>query len=131
VKNQAKHSLELLLSEGLKYQDLQVSNESLPDRIRHGFTPQKLEGWAHMIKTPDNELVLVYFEKEAQMQLIANLEGDRKYKGVWFNPENGEWSKIGDGILVTDEDGILQLPVFPGGKATAIRDWVAKLTMLN
>lgn len=131
VKNQAKHSVELLLSEGLKYQDLQVSNESLPDRIRNGFTPQKLEGWAHMLKTPDNELILIYFEKEAQRQTISALAVGRKYKSQWFNPQNGEWSKVGDGILITEEDGTLQMPVFPGGKASAMTDWVAKLTMLN
>ncbi len=129
IKHQARFSTKLLFSENLKYQELEVSNEDLPLRIRPGFSPQKLEGWAHMIKTPDNEYALIYFEKEAQHQKVKNLKKNAAYEAQWFNPRTGEWSDAENDIIQTNNAGELTFPNFPGGKETAMVDWVGKLLL--
>jgi hypothetical protein len=44
------------------------------------------------------------------------------YRAQWFNPRDGTWIDVGDGRLVADKIGIIQLPDFP-----ARTDWGLKL----
>ena len=92
------------MSEGLKYRELTVSNEDLDQstRKREGFGPEKLEGWSHMVKTPDNGLVLVYFEQKAATQTISNLARDARYEASWFNPIDGTWIRFAESPVRTD-----------------------------
>jgi len=129
VKGQAAFLPEFLISEGLIYRNLTVKNEDLPFRKRDGFTPQHLEGWAHMIKTPDNKFALLYFEQEAQNQTIENLKKNTFYEASWFDPRNGEWIEINNGKVKTDENGTYKFPNFPGNEEYAQQDWAAKLVL--
>jgi hypothetical protein len=129
VKDQARFLPRFLMSEGNKYRELEVSNVDLPLRKREGFTPQKLEGWAHMLKTPDLKLLMLYFEQEAQKQVISGLAKEKTYKASWFNPRTGEWTPVGDGTLQSNEEGTLAFPDYPGGQAFAEEDWAAKLVI--
>lgn len=129
IRNQARYLPEFLMSEGLKYRELEVSNEDLPQRMRNGYSPQKLEGWSHMIKTPDRKLALIYFEEQAQKQTIQNLAPNSTYKAQWFNPRKGTWTEMGE--LNTSTEGFVALPEFPDGKNIAEKDWAAKLVLMD
>ena len=74
-----------------------------------------LEGWSHMVKTPDNKLVLIYFEQKAQKQIIINLTENTRYGASWFNPIDGKWIDFKGTYFKTDFDGTITLPDFPDG----------------
>jgi hypothetical protein len=131
MTDQARFIPRFLMSEGLKYRELEVSNEDLLLRKREGFTDQKLEGWAHMVKTPDRKLVMLYFEQEAQKQIVEGLNANQTYLAQWFNPRTGEWIPVGGGSLHSGDDGSLVFPDYPGGNAIAKEDWAAKLVLVE
>jgi hypothetical protein len=131
LKEQARFMPQFLMSESLKYRELTVSNEDLSNRKREGFGPEKLDGWAHMVKTPDNKLVLIYFEQKAQKQIISNLAKNARYRASWFNPRNGKWIDFAGAHTQTDSNGTFTFPDFPDGGMYAIQDWAAKLVLMD
>ena len=131
VKDQARFAPQFLMSEGLKYRELMSSNEDLPKRKRTGFGPELLEGWSHMVKTPDNKLVLIYFEQEAQKQIVSNLAKNERYRASWFNPIDGKWIDFEGVYAQTDSTGTFIFPDFPDGGKFAIQDWAAKLVLID
>ena len=133
LRDQARFLPQFLMSEGLKYRELTVSNEDLDlsKRKRDGFGPKKLEGWSHMVKTPDNKLVLVYFEQKAEKQTVSNLAENARYRASWFNPIDGKWIDFEGAHAQTDSNGTFTFPDFPDGGMFAIQDWAAKLVLMD
>lgn len=117
-----------VLSEGSKYKEL------MPDQ---GFIlpskngdPIGYKGWAYCAGTKKKDFFLLYFEKDCPQvtfrgtpQIVfRGTYPDRKYKGLWFNPRNGEWKELKDIMVACSETGLIRIPSFPSNN-----DWGLKL----
>lgn len=80
------------------------------------------EGWAYCARTEDKRIFLVYFERGCPQSQIRGTMLNSEYSAQWFNPRNGEWKNAGDGKLISDQIGIIEVPDFPDGS-----DWGLKL----
>jgi hypothetical protein len=83
----------------------------------HGYT-----GWTYCARTPEQDLFLVYFEKDAPQAQIRGARKEARYAGRWFDTRNGQWSAPFE--LTTDETGYAQLPSQP-----STEDWGLKLAL--
>ncbi len=88
-----------------------------------------LDEWSYMLKSPDNSIVLLFFENKAKRQTIRNLTPGAVYNAQWYNTRTGEWTNILDGKLQADQHGKISMPAFPSGKDISENDWAAKLTL--
>jgi hypothetical protein len=127
---QARYLATLMLSEGAKYQDLLLASSDLSAPTPAAFPVNSLQGWAHMMRTADKKLALLYFESQAQKQTLANMLAAATYQAEWFDPRAGAWSGAGSGSLQADGSGRITLPDFPGATpgGVAPTDWALKLT---
>jgi len=115
-------------SQGKNYQNMIVAYDDLS---KARTDSDVLDGWSYMLKSPDNTVVLLYFEKLATQQIISNLPANKEYTGQWYNPRNGETIKMKPGSLKTDKRGKLALPKYPSGELIAENDWSAILVSAN
>jgi len=90
-----------------------------------------LDEWCYLLKSPDHETLLLYFEKSALRQTISDLPANKTYSAQWYNTRTGEWIGMNDGRLQTDDSGQLKLPDFPSGGSKAEIDWAALLEGIN
>lgn len=133
IYGQVKYLRQFILSEGPLYQDLVVANQDLTPDQSPGFSESTLEGWAHMMRTPDKRLVLLYFENKCVPNIIiSGLNPNTNYKAQWYNPINGDWLPMNgaagaNGIVTSDTAGKLTIPSYPSRTNSTITDWAAKL----
>ena len=119
---QARFLRDFLMCEGTRYQELQLASDSLPNRKAPGSVEASLEGWAHMMRTPDKTFALLYCEAKAQQQVVAGMLPRTAYVIHWFNPRTGEWKAAGDnGTVISDDQGMLRLPPRPSDDDWALR----------
>ncbi|MCH5376432.1 MAG: DUF4038 domain-containing protein [Planctomycetes bacterium] len=124
--DQMRHLKSFVTSEGRKYQDL-IPATDLVSPNRSG-EPKSLDGWAYCAATGQRDLVLLYFEKDCPRSTLSGMPPGREYQVRWFDPRSGRWveetppNKIG-----ADEEGEIQLPMYPGRKAISDTDWALKL----
>ncbi len=114
-----------VLSQGREYQKL-VPHADLVQPNRSG-PPKDFVGWAYCARTDDQRLFLLYFEKDCPRATVSGALSGRTYDITWFNPRTGEWTKADQSNA--DANGVIQLPVFPGGEAKSTLDWAAKLVL--
>jgi len=123
-----RHLKDFMLSEGSAYQDLVPCRCSLvPNQRSDSLEEWYLSGWSSMMRTPDADLIIAYFEVDCPVAKIKNLPPHTEYTAHWFNPRTGEWSVAGDGLSKVGHDGIVQLPHFPGNKKVSDVDWALRL----
>lgn len=120
---------EFVFSEGLAYRNLEPASEHLSARRHPDFGPKKLEGWSHMVKTPDSTLALIYCEQQSLPQTVSGLVAGAHYEASWFDVRCGHWSPMGEGRLRTDDQGRLSLPPFPASDLPHGGDWAGKLKL--
>jgi hypothetical protein len=130
--NEAVMARDFLLKDCLNYQDLLPNPEFLsPQRSK---TPEpaafwqngpKLpqEGWSFCANTTDKRLFKLYLERKVANVTLSGLLPKTSYKASWFDPRAGTWTKVGEGSLVSDEQGKLLLPACP----TVEDDWGLQL----
>jgi hypothetical protein len=124
--NYMQHLRKFVLSEGNKYQELQICSEAIHPRKAPGAPEKGLDGWSYMMRTPEKEFALLYFENQAVLPELTGFKPNASYALQWFNPINGEWSeKI---VLRSGKKGALIIPAFPDGKNPVGADWAAKIT---
>jgi len=116
---------EFMLSEGTRYRDLELASDALEPRTAPGSSEQGLDGWSFLMRTPARDLGFFYFENRAKQPLTSGWKPNTHYHFTWFDPRTGKWSQAVE--LVTDDRGVIQLPVFPGNEAVASTDWAAKI----
>jgi hypothetical protein len=120
-----QHLKAFILSEGKKFQDLQLARQDIQPHITPGSPEQGLDGWSYMMRTPEKDFALLYFENQSVLPVLNNFNPDTAYYFIWFNPLNGEWKeKI---IIKSDEKGMLTIPDFPDGRNPFSTDWAAKI----
>jgi hypothetical protein len=121
-----QHLKTFMLSAGARYQDLQLATTDVqpakaPDSFEDG-----LDGWSFMMRTADQRLAFLYFERGAIRTSLKNMAASATYHLTWFNPRTGEW--LAQVTVETDTQGQMRLPVFPEGKDEAVEDWALKIT---
>jgi len=122
-----RHLGSFVLSEGDKYQEL----EPCPGNIHPGKAPDSpeegLDGWSYMMRTPEKDFALLYFENRSVLPYLSGFIENESYKFRWFNPRNGKWKGVVE--IESDENGELKLPDFPDGKDPSVSDWAAKIVI--
>jgi len=114
-----------VLSEGQEYRKL-VPHADLVQPNRSG-PPKDFVGWAYCARTDDQRLFLLYFEKDCPQATVSGALRGRTYEVTWFNPRTAEWTEPGK--RQADADGVIRLPVFPGGATKSTIDWAVKLVL--
>jgi hypothetical protein len=123
--NYMKYLIAFILSEGNKYQDLQLAREDVVPNKAPGSPPTGLDGWAYMMRTPEKDFALLYFENQSQLPVLHNFQPGAEYSLQWFDTITGEWK---DRVTIkSDGKGKLTLPGFPDGKKVSDRDWAVKI----
>ncbi len=114
-----------ILSEGSRYQELQISHTDLDPQKAPGSPERGLDGWAYMMRTPEKDLAFLYFENQSILPGITGFIPNKSYSFQWFNTLNGEWH---DPVTIqADRKGRLIIPVFPDGNNPSVIDWAAKI----
>ncbi|MGD0745094.1 MAG: DUF4038 domain-containing protein [Verrucomicrobiota bacterium] len=118
---QMRHLRTFAMSLGKRYQELAPDADLVsPNKTQNLLS---YEGWAYCARTPDKENFLVYFEKGCGLSQVRGAKLLATYRAQWFDPRNGTWQDVGDGMLRSDNVGIIKLPALPGDN-----DWGLRLT---
>jgi len=123
--NYMRHLETFILSEGDRYQQLAPATGQISPRKAPGSPEDGLDGWSYMMRDPQKNLALLYFESQAVTPKLAGFVPGETYALEWFDPLTGQWHA--PKRLTADNGGTLSLPAFPGGGSTASRDWAAKI----
>jgi hypothetical protein len=114
-----------ILSEGNKYQNLQPAYKDIKPRKAPGSPGMGLDGWAYMMRTPENDFALLYFENQSVVPELSGFVPNSKYSLTWYVPTNGQWK---DPVVIqADTEGKLIIPFFPDKQNPSVTDWAAKI----
>ncbi len=114
-----------VLSEGIKYRDLQLARQDVQPNKAPGSPEAGLDGWSYMIRTAARDFALLYFENKSVLPVLKNFKPHGEYYFQWYNTMNGSWSK--KVLLKADDEGTLKIPEFPGEEKICSRDWAARI----
>lgn len=123
--NYMRHLEAFILSEGDDYQQLELARTDLHPHKAPDAPNDGLDGWAYMMRTPETDLALLYFENESAIPTLHNFTPNTDYVFQWYDPMTGEWKEKLS--LRSDEEGTLVVPNFPGDEETSSTDWAAKI----
>lgn len=123
--DQMRHAVAFVLSEGRKYQQLVPSRQLL--QPNESGEPKGFTGWAYCARTAENDLFLLYFEKDCPQATLSAALPSGKYTVKWFNPRTGEW--LGAVVLTADSSGKISLPGFPDDSGVSKNDWAMRLKL--
>lgn len=118
-----------VLSEGAKYQQLLPVFRDIQPQKAPGSPEKGLDGWAYMMRTPDKDLAMLYFENQAVLPTLSGFQPSTSYNFKWFDPRNGEWQAVK--TVKTDRKGDLNIPPFPDGNNPSATDWAAKISIVS
>lgn len=104
-----------------RYQELEPIADLVSPNKTHAV--KSYEGWAYAARTPDKNDFLVYFEKGCPKGEVRGAKLNSNYRAQWFNPRDGSWKDVGDGVLRANKIGVIEVPDFPTDE-----DWGLKLT---
>jgi hypothetical protein len=122
-----QHLKTFMLSDGSKFQALQPAWKDIQPQRAPGAPEKGLDGWSYMMRTPEKDFALLYFENQAALPKLNGFKPNTSYLLVWFNPINGGWKeKI---ALISDKKGVLTIPGFPDDKRQGANDWAAKIEL--
>jgi hypothetical protein len=106
---QMRHLAAFVLSEGVRYQQLELASADLAPRGIPGALDNGLEGWGFLMRTPDRTFALAYFEKGAPPPRLRGFSPRTNYRYIAFDPRTGSWSRAR--TIRSDDVGLLALPV--------------------
>lgn len=115
------------LSEGKKYQDLILARQDVVPNKAPDSPPAGLDGWSYMMRTPEKDFALLYFENQSELPVLKNFKPNSDYLFQWYNTLNGEWKS--QTKIKSNSDGVIKLPAFPDGTVKSIKDWAAKIIL--
>lgn len=123
--NYMQHLQNFILSEGKKYQELQLARQDIQPNKAPDSPEKGLDGWAYMMRTSEKDFALLYFENESILPVLNNFKLNTSYNLQWYNTITGEWK---DKITIeSNENGMLTLPNFPDTQNPSSIDWAAKI----
>ena len=114
-----------ILSEGNKYQSLQITSKDIHPQKAPGSPENGLDGWSYMMRTPEKDFALLYFENQSLLPELIGFKPSMLYTMQWFNPTNGKWGK--KIAIKTDKIGRVILSVFPDDQSKSVIDWAVKI----
>lgn len=120
-----QHLRTFIVSEGKKYQDLLLASQDIIPRKAPGSPEQGLDGWSYMMRTPEKDLALLYFEYRSELPKLAGFVQNTSYALAWFNPTTGDWEEKVS--VKSNNKGDIVLPGFPDGQNPSARDWALKI----
>lgn len=123
--NYMRHLRDFMLSERAKYRELELARQDVQPQKAPDAPEDGLDGWAFMMRTPDKALAFLYFENKAMLPTLRNFTPDLDYSFQWYHPVTGQWQE--SRLIKADENGVLQVPNFPGGESRSSGDWAAKI----
>jgi hypothetical protein len=109
--DEVKHLREFVTSVRKRYRELVPDRGFVVPNATH--TVKGYEGWAYAMRTPDQEIFLVYFEKGCPRSLVRGAKVMSRYRARWFDPRSGTWSDVGNGAIAANNIGEFELPDFP------------------
>lgn len=124
-----KYLASFILSEGSKYQALQTATSDIYPQKAPGSRDESLDGWTYMMRTPEKDFALVYFENQSVLPKLGGFIPDQLYMLKWYNPSTGEW--ISQATLKADKKGKLIIPSFPSGQNPSDTDFAAKILSIQ
>lgn len=125
--DQMRHLKTFVMSAGARYQDLIPAVDRI-DPNKAG-KPASNVGWAYCARTPENNLFLIYFERDCPQAVLSGMSAGARYQGRWFNPRTGRWLKTTPVVLTADSAGKIALPQFLDKSGISNDDWALKLTL--
>ncbi|WP_116090560.1 DUF5060 domain-containing protein [Sphingomonas crusticola] len=121
---QMQYLKRFVLSEGARYQALELASQDIRPRSTTQAHGDGLDGWSFMMRTPAKDFALLYFEHQALRPQLAGFTAKARYTWLWYDTRNGEWSK--PVTVRADAAGQLSAPAFPAGGSTG-QDVAAKI----
>ncbi len=118
---------DFVLSEGLRYRELEPASDKLLPRKAQGSSDAGLDGWAFLMRTKQLDLGFLYFEDKALSARASGWIPNAVYRFSWYDTRSGEWHTPVD--VRADSKGTIQLPAFPGNTDVAATDWAAKIVL--
>jgi hypothetical protein len=122
---QMEYLREFVLSNGDRYQELELASDDLVPRASETSLADGLDGWTFMMRTKDRAFALLYYEKDAPQSQLKGFVANQRYTWSWFNPRTGRW--LEEKMLTTNASGELSTPDFPSSAINEIQDWGARL----
>ncbi|WP_148218009.1 DUF5060 domain-containing protein [Opitutus terrae] len=128
---QMQHLRDFVLSEGDRYQQLQLAAMDVSTRKTVNPLDEGLDGWAFMMRTAARDFALLYFENRAARAQLGGFTPAARYRWTWFNPRTGDW--LARQEITVDATGVIPTPEFParGADSADPADWAAKLLRLE
>ena len=120
-----QHLASFVLSEGAKYQQLTLAGDDIHPRKAPNSPEDGLDGWSFMMRTPEKDFALLYFENKAVLPQLNGFKPGAVYSLQWFDTISGEWQAAIP--IKANDGGVLVLAAFPDGKNPSSRDWAAKI----
>jgi hypothetical protein len=116
---QTKYLRDFAYSIGKRYQELEPNADLVsPDKDRN---LRSYEGWAYCARTRDRGVFLLYFEKGMPRAQVRGARLNSSYRAQWFDPRDGTWQDAGNGVLHSNQIGIIDLPDYPDEEDWALR----------
>ena len=111
---QMQHLRSFVLSEGDRYQRLTLAASDLEPRSIRGALADGLDGWSFLMRTPERDFALAYFENKA---LTRAARRDSRRARVIRGPGSTRARESGrvPSPLKADAAGVLAAPPFPAG----------------
>ena len=122
---QMQHLKTFVLSEGDRYQQLQLASRDIAPRSIPDALDDGLDGWSFLMRTPERDFALAYFENKALRAELKGFAPTSSYRWQWFDPRTGAWSEAFE--IKTTKDGTLRMPAFASGGDQANADVAAKI----
>lgn len=122
-----QHLRAFVLSEGRRYQDLELASDEIFPRKAPGSPEDGLDGWSYMMRTAEKDFALLYFENKAVLPSLRGFIPGKTYRLKWFDPLNGQWQQ--SVLIAATSEGTLSIPGFAQNETVASRDWAAKITL--
>jgi len=122
---QMRHLRDFVLSEGARYQELELASADISTRAATKPEDEGLDGWAFMMRTPARDFALLYFENKAHLPRLSGFTVEGRYVWTWFNPRAGKWFEPLE--VVAAGDGTLAPPAYPVSESDGVNDWAAKI----
>jgi len=122
---QMQHLRTFVLSEGSRYQRLDVASRDLDPRTIPGAAADGLDGWSFLMRTPEKDFALAYFENKALRARMKGFIPGANYRWTWFDPRTGQWGRTVN--VKADASGLVSTPAFATGGNQATNDVAAKI----
>ena len=118
-----------VLSEGARYQQLTLAAQDLEPRSAVDARTDGLDGWSFLMRTPQRDFALAYFENRALRTHLKGFTPGERYRWTWFDPRMGTWARAV--TLGADDAGILVSPPIPAGGVDGARDFAAQIVAVR